>query len=41
MFGSEDAPSSDAKTWLDDGQHHSFPSVHVLQMLLEFGQMIL
>jgi hypothetical protein len=41
VFGNEDAPSSDAKTWFDDGRHHLFPNVHVLQMFLEFGQMSL
>jgi hypothetical protein len=41
VFGSEDAPSSDAKTWFDDGRHHLFPNVHVLQMFLESRQMSL
>ncbi len=41
VFANEDAPSFGAKTWFDDGRHHLFPSVHVLQMFLESGQMSL
>jgi hypothetical protein len=40
-LGSEDPPSFDAKTWLDDGWHHLFPNVHLLQMLLGSRQMSL
>jgi len=35
VFGNDNESSSGAKTWFNDGQHHLFPNVHVLQMILE------